>query len=63
MSTTDHSKMSLANLNTNFNRLVAKLDDLELEDAEKNKAKITKLNEKIAEYQKAIDAKTEELES
>ena len=62
MSSTDHSKMSLANLNTNFNRLVAKLDDLELEDAEKNKEKITKLNSKIAEYQTAIDAKTKELE-
>ena len=62
MSTTDHSKMSLANLNTNFNRLVAKLDDLELDDAEKNKEKIKKLNDKIAEYQNAIDAKTKELE-
>ena len=63
MSATDHSKMSLANLNTNFNRLVAKLDDLELEDAEKNEAKIAKLNEKIAEYQAAIDLKTEALEA
>ena len=62
MSATDHSKMSLANLNTNFNRLMAKKDDLELEDAVGNKEMIGKIQKKIAEYQSAIDQKTKESE-
>ena len=54
---TDHSKLSINVLETNLNRLVAKMDDLELEDETKNAATITKIKKKILEYQNALDAK------
>ena len=54
---TDHSKLSISVLETNLNRLVAKMDDLELEDEEKNAGTITKIKKKILEYQSALDAK------
>ena len=57
---TDHSKLSISVLETNLNRLVAKMDDLEFEDATKNAATITKIKNKIVEYQNALDAKTSE---
>ena len=55
---TDHSKLSISVLETNLNRLVAKMDDLELEDETKNATQIIKIKKKIGEYQTALDAKT-----
>ena len=55
---TDHSKLSINVLETNLNRLVAKMDDLEFEDENKHAATITKIKKKILEYQNALDAKT-----
>ena len=55
---TDHSKLSISVLETNLNRLVAKMDDLEFEDETKHAATIIKIKNKIVEYQNALDAKT-----
>ena len=55
---TDHSKLSISVLETNLNRLIAKMDDLEFEDETKHAATITKIKNKIVEYQNALDAKT-----
>ena len=59
MSATELSKLRLAELTTNINRLIARKDDLEIEDAETNKVTIGKIEKKIAEYQAAIDLKSE----
>ena len=58
MSATELAKLRMDELSTNINRLIARKDDLELEDAVKNKDMIAKIQKKIAEYQAAIDLKS-----
>ena len=60
---TDHSKLPRDVLATNLNRLLAKLDDLEMEeDSVANQEKIVKIQKKIDEYTHEIEKRSKAAE-
>ena len=55
-----HDDMPMETLMSNLDRLVAKMDDLELDDPDANKDKIAKYKAKIKEYQATVNKKKSE---